>query len=224
MHRISLVVSTLGEQNEDLRAFLSSLISQARHVREVIVVDQHRDPRGIALLLKEFQDRLPVRHTQSERGLSQARNKGLSLASGPLVAFPDDDCLYPEGLLEWVVRWFELNARYDILTVGSNDASGILSGNPWPLNICDIHIFNARRTTSSSTLFLRSSVARTARFDDRLETFDGSSQETDYVLQLIRAGAKARFDRTWHIIHPLRDMPGIISAAPMESYSLGLRR
>jgi hypothetical protein len=227
MHKVSLVISTLGERNDDLRALLSSLVSQTTYIREVVVVDQHPDPKHVAMLLNEFQDRLPIRHTRSEQGLSRARNKGLSLVSGSLVAFPDDDCFYPAGLLQWVVSWFESNAKYDILAVGSNDSSGVLSGNRWPLNACDIHPFNAFRTTFAPSLFLRSEVAMTEQFDVRFGvgsgTQYGSGEETDYVLRLMRACAKARFDRSWHIVHPRRDMlSGGTSAPRAESYGFGM--
>jgi glycosyltransferase involved in cell wall biosynthesis len=227
MHKVSLIVSTLGERNDDLRAFLLSLVSQAEYLREVIVVDQHQDPKHVAAVLAEFQDRLPVRHTRSERGLSRARNKGLSLVSGSLVAFPDDDCLYPDGLLEWVVSWFDTNTQYDILAVGANDASGVLSGNRWPQDACNIRPFNAFRTTFSPSLFLRSGIAMTQQFDVQLGvgsgTRYGSGEETDYILRLMVAGAKARFDRTRHIIHPRRDMLSGGSSSPRaESYGFGM--
>ena len=41
---------------------------------------------------------------RSARGLSRARNAGLAHVEADLVAFPDDDCVYPPGLLERVAR------------------------------------------------------------------------------------------------------------------------
>jgi len=227
MHKVSLIISTLGVRTDDLRCLLLSLVPQAAYLSTVIVVDQHPDPQYIAGLLSNFHDYLPIHHTRSERGLSRARNQGLSLVSGSLVAFPDDDCLYPEGLLRWVVNWFESNISYDILAVGSNDASGIPSGNRWPQDTCDIRPVNAFRTTFSPSLFLRSSVAKTEQFDVRLGvgsgTRYGSGEETDYVLRLLRAGARARFDRTRHIVHPRRDvLSGGSSASRAEAYGFGM--
>jgi glycosyltransferase involved in cell wall biosynthesis len=227
MREISLIISTLGERQDDLRALLASLVSQAEYIREVIVVDQHRDPEHLTTLLSDYQSRLPVRHARSERGLSRARNEGLSLASGSLIAFPDDDCLYPEGLLRWIVSWFEINAKYDILAVGSQDASGAPSGNRWPQDACDLRSVNVFRTTFSPSLFVRSGVARTQQFDIRLGvgagTRYGSGEETDYILRMMRMGARGRFDRTRHIIHPRRDMLSGGSSAPRaEAYGFGM--
>jgi len=97
MLKVSLIVATLGERPEDLSALLRSLIPQVEFIREVIVVDQHSDRDRVPVLLNQFRDALPILHTRSERGLSRARNHGLTFAKGRLVAFPDDDCLYQQG-------------------------------------------------------------------------------------------------------------------------------
>jgi glycosyltransferase involved in cell wall biosynthesis len=227
MHKVSLIVATLGERPDDLRCLLCSLVPQVEFISEVIVVDQHPDEGRVPGLLNEFRGTLPIRHTRSERGLSRARNHGLPLATGSLVAFPDDDCVYPGGLLEWVVNWFESNVEYDILAAGVKDAAGVASGNRWPQNACDIRPINAFRTTFSSSLFLWTNLAKTARFDPQLGvgsgTPYGSGEETDYVLRLLRTRARGRFDRTRYIIHPRRDMlSGSGSVARAESYGFGM--
>jgi hypothetical protein len=227
MRKLSLIVATLGERPFDLWALLRSLTSQARFIKEVIIVDQHSDPNHVAVLLNPFRDALPIVHTRSKRGLSRARNHGLSFVSGELVAFPDDDCLYPEGLVEWVVDWFESNYEYDILAVGANDAEGLMSGNRWVQDSCEIRPINAFRTTFSSTLFLCADLARSARFNEQLGvgsgTPFGSGEETDFVLRLLRAQARGRFDRTRHIVHPRRDMlSGGTSSHRALAYGVGM--
>jgi len=227
MHEVSLIIATLGERKDDLRALLTSLVPQAEHICEVILVDQHPDPNHVPGLTSEFKRHLPICVTRSARGLSRARNKGLALVTGALVAFPDDDCLYPDGLLQWVVQWFESNTEYGILAVGANDAFGAQSGNRWPQDHCDIYPINAFRTTFSPSLFLRTSVALHQQFDVRLGvgsgTRFGSGEETDYILRLIRSGMRARFNRSRHIIHPRRDMlSGDISVSRAESYGFGM--
>lgn len=210
MRKFSLIVATLGERPFDLWALLRSLASQAKFIKEVIVVDQHSDPIYIPALLNPFMDVLPIVHTRSKRGLSRARNHGLSFVTGDFVAFPDDDCMYPDGLLEWVADWFESNLEYDILAVGANDSEGLMSGNRWFQQSCEIKPVNAFRTTFSSSLFLLSELARSSRFDEQLGlgsgTPFGSGEETDYVLRLLRMRARGRFDRTRHIVHPRHDM------------------
>jgi hypothetical protein len=227
MHKVSLIVATLGERPDDLRALLHSLAPQVEFISEVIIVDQHSDRDRIPDLLCEFRGALPVRYTRSERGLSRARNHGLTLVTGDILAFPDDDCAYSEGLLEWVVNWFHSNIEYDILAVGVEDADGVPSGNRWPRPSCEIRPLNAFRTTFSSSLFLCADLAKSARFSVQLGvgsgTPFGSGEETDYVLRLLRTPARGRFDRTCHIIHPRRDMlSGSASAARAQAYGFGM--
>lgn len=227
MHKVSMIVATLGERPDDLRALLRSVTPQAEFISEIIVVDQHPDRYLLPRLLNEFQGVLPIRHTRSTLGSSRARNHGLSLVTGDIVAFPDDDCLYPKGLLEWVVNWFGSNIEYDILAVGVKDASGVASGNRWPRGSCEIRSLNAFRTTFSSSLFLCTDLAKTARFSVDLGlgagTVFGSGEETDYVLRLLRKRARGRFDRTRHIVHARRDMlSGDASLPRAQAYGFGM--
>lgn len=227
MLKVSLIVATLGNRSDDLSALLRSLIPQVRFIGEVIVVDQHPDPSRLPALLGPFRDVLPIRHLRSEPGLSRARNLGLTFVSGDLVAFPDDDCLYPEGLLEWVSGWFETNFEYDILAAGVKDTAGVLSGNRWLQDSCNIKPHNAFRTTCSASLFLWTDLAQSARFDVQLGlgsgTPYGSGEDTDYVLRLLRRGARGRFDRSRHVVHPRRDMFSVSASAPRaQAYGFGM--
>src|SRR5439155_2210314 len=45
---------------------------------------------------------LRVERLRAPRGLSRARNEALSHLQADVVAFPDDDCVYPDDLLERV--------------------------------------------------------------------------------------------------------------------------
>lgn len=227
MLKASLIVATLGERPDELCALLHSLKPQAEFISEIIIVDQNPDPGQLLQVLEQFQEDLPIRHTRSERGLSRARNHGLSMVTGGIVAFPDDDCLYSEGLLKWVINWFETNVEYDVLAVGVKDATGVSSGNRWLQNACDVRPLNAFRTTFSSSLFMCTDLARSARFDVQLGvgagTEYGSGEETDYVLRLLRKRARGRFDRSRHIVHPRRDMlSGTSSLSRAQAYGFGM--
>ena len=227
MDDISLVVCTLGERLGDLEALLSSLAVQSQWIKEVIVVDQHSNPAYVQALLEKFSKVVPLRYTRSEKGLSRARNQGLPLATGSLVAFPDDDCIYPPGLIEWVIAWFRAYPEYDVLAVGSQDADGSPSGNRWIQDACDIRPLNAFRTTFSPSLFLRSAVAKRQVFDVNLGvgsgTRYGSGEETDYILRILGNGSRGRFERKRYIIHPRRDMlSGGASPSRAEAYGFGM--
>lgn len=219
MATFSLIVPTFGRV-EELSRLLTSLSKQSPAQFEVIIVDQNDDDRilpNLRLLTPECH----VQHIRvSKKSLSNARNVGLAHATGEFVAFPDDDCWYPNGLLPSVERWFESHPGYDILAVGAQDELGLWSGNRWPQQQCDIRPLNSLRTTFSNSLFLRrDSLSNGIRFDETML----SSEETDYVLRQLRAGCRGRFDRSLHICHPRRDMlSGTVSHQRAQRYGEGM--
>jgi glycosyltransferase involved in cell wall biosynthesis len=200
--RFSLIIPTSG-RTEELATLLTSIHEQQRDDVEVILVDQNEDNR-VSLLLDTLPVRLNLRYIRScEKGPSAARNLGMDAASGTILAFPDDDCWYPAGLLSRVDAWFGSHPEYAILAVGALDDEGVSSGNRWIQSSCDISSYNALRTTFCSSLFIAAAeCSRRVRFDPKLLR----AEETDFVLRLLAAGLRGRFDRTLHIHHPRRDM------------------
>lgn len=89
---------------------------------EVIVVDQNPDPSAAAALSAFSSDaRYRLVHAPG-RGQSRARNVGLRLARGPIVAYTDDDCTVPSHWLRAVAAAFE--AAPEAAMVFSNVVAG----------------------------------------------------------------------------------------------------
>ena len=221
MPRFSLIVPTLGRTAEAETLF-ASLIDQKRTDLELIVVDQNDDDRMVPLLQK-LPESIPVVHLrQTEKNVSAARNAGMDVATGEIIAFPDDDCWYPSGLLSQVDLWFQQNPAYSVLATGALDDAGIPSGNRWVQNACDIGPVNVLRTTFCSSLFVSAPPSsRAVRFDPQLNR----GEETDFILRLLDTGLRGRFDRQLHIHHPRRDMlSGTVSRSRAVSYGAGMGR
>jgi glycosyltransferase involved in cell wall biosynthesis len=226
--RFSLIVATFGRTDE-LRYFLASLAKQSFSDYEVIVVDQNSDDR-VSVILSEYANSVPCSHVCCSPGASKARNLGFAMATGEIVAFPDDDCWYTPNLLQDVDKWFREHSDYAIFAVGSVDEHGVSSGNRWIQNKCDLHPVNIFRTTFCSSLFIRNnSKSREAFFDETIgpgsRTMFACGDETDFILQLMDLGMRGRFDRTWTIGHPRRDMlSSSISRDRAISYGRGMGR
>lgn len=221
MPRFSLIIPTVGRTVE-LKKMLESAANQRPVNCEIIIVDQNDDAR-VDSLLSGFSADIPVLHLRLEaKNPSVARNVGLGRASGEIIAFPDDDCSYPADLLRQVDNWFRDNPDYDILAVGANDEHGVPSGNRWIQRKCNIRPVNALRTTFCNSLFLRrKSLPGSIHFDESL--FPG--EETDYILNLLKAGLRGRFDGTLHVCHPRRDMlSGTVSPNRARKYGQGMGR
>ena len=218
MPRFSLIVPTF-DRTEEFASLLRSLADQKFDDYELIVVDQNGDDRLVSLfsLLPEA---IPRTRIRCEPNLSAARNRGLEAAAGDIVAFPDDDCLYSPGLLANLDGWFRQNEQYAVLAVGALDENGVPSGNRWIQSACDINPWNAVRTTFCSSLFVRrAAIPDSVRFDETINR----GEETDFILHLLETGLRGRFDRTWHVVHPCRDMlSGTVSGARAFSYGAGM--
>jgi glycosyltransferase involved in cell wall biosynthesis len=207
---------------------LESLTQQEFVDYEVILVDQNDDAR-LQDVLDEFIERVPLLRISSPSGVSRARNNGLLRASGEIIAFPDDDCWYSPGLLKKIDRWFRDHPEYAIFAVGAVDEEGVPSGNRWLQDSCDLHPINVFRTTFCSALFLRRDALRTASFDEEIgpgsSTIFACGDETDLILSILDSGFRGRFDRTWHIGHPRRDMLSHgVSEGRAVSYGCGMGR
>ena len=231
MLRFSLVIATLG-RTEELARLLASVAGQGRSDVEVLVVDQNADER-VAPLLRRVPGWVAVRHLRvAERNVSAARNTGLDQARGEIVAFPDDDCWYPAGLLDQVDGWFRAHDEYAVLAVGAVDDQGLSSGNRWVQDACEIRSWNALRTTFCSSLFVSAvEQSRQVRFDPSL----ARGEETDFILRLLGTGERGtgervaalrgRFDRQFYIHHPRRDMmSGTVTRERARSYGAGMGR
>ncbi|MFQ3623830.1 MAG: glycosyltransferase family A protein, partial [Acetobacteraceae bacterium] len=113
--RFSLIVATVG-RDRDLAVLLESVLAQGRAELEVIVVDQNGDDR-LDAVLAPFRQRLALEHRRTgRRHANAARNLGLGLARGDIVAFPDDDCVLPPGVLDRVDRAFADDPDLAVLT------------------------------------------------------------------------------------------------------------
>lgn len=219
MPLFSLIVPTLGRTDELCKLF-RSLNNQPSVSIELLVVDQNDDDR-IAPLLSLVSPQIELVHLRvARKSLPNARNEGLAYARGRYVAFPDDDCWYPPSLLARIASWFAAHPDYQILTVGADDERGVASGNRWFQDACDITPYNSLRTTFANTLFLqRSALPDHIRFAEDM----ASSEETDYILQLLKAGLRGRFDRSMRVGHPCRDMlSGTVSHERARKYGYGM--
>jgi len=196
-----LVVATVGRTDE-LGRLLDSLAAQDYERLRVVVVDQNDDERLAPILAGRA---LQLEHVRSVRGLSRARNAGLRLIEGDVVAFPDDDCTYPHGLLVEVAARLGSDVALDGLSGRVEDASGAASTS-WKPDGAILERDNMWNRVNSAALFLRRSVVeRVGPFDERLGLGSGdawsSGEEIDYVIRAVDAGARVEYDPSLVVRH-----------------------
>ncbi|MFY9579936.1 MAG: glycosyltransferase family A protein [Gaiellaceae bacterium] len=203
-----LVVATV-DRVEELGRFLSSLERQTHPVFRVLLVDQNEDGRLDAVLAASGS--LDVMRLSTARGLSQARNAALPAVRGGIVAFPDDDCIYPDDLLEGVARRFADDPTLDGVTGRAVSADG-RSSRSWKRDAAALTRENLWNRAISFTIFLRAGVvARVGAFDEQLglgsRTDWASGEEIDYLVRAIDGGARIEYDPELVVVHEDNALP-----------------
>lgn len=201
-----LVVATIDRVDE-LDRLLDSLEHQTHGDLRVLVADQNRDDRAARVLSRHAG--LRIERVQAPRGLSRARNAVLPLVRADVVAFPDDDCVYPPDLLERVA------ARMD-------GVDGVTGREPWwqggPARLTRDNLWNR---AISFTLFLRRSVVeRVGSFDERLGLPASSGEEVDYLIRALDAGAAIEYDPDLVVDHP-RKQVDLAAVGARDGASIG---
>jgi GT2 family glycosyltransferase len=194
-----LVVATVGRV-ELLARFLDSLRGQTQQAFRVLVVDQNPDDR-----LRDVLTGLDVVHLRSQPGLSRARNTALEHLTADIVAFPDDDCVYPPDLLDRVAARFARDPDLGGLTGRAADATGRSSAS-WRTDAATLTEQNLWNRAISFTIFLRRSVVEAVGpYDERLGLGSpepwASGEEIDYLVRALRTGARIEYDPSLVVQH-----------------------
>jgi glycosyltransferase involved in cell wall biosynthesis len=201
-----LVVATV-DRVEELDRLLTSLDGQTHRDFRVLLADQNDDDRLTAVTAAH--PSLRVERVAAPRGLSRARNAALPKVRADVVAFPDDDCVYPPDLLLRVTQRLA-------------DLDGVTGREPWwPSGAAVLTRDNLWNRAISFTIFLRREVVeQVGRFDEALGLPSGSGEETDYLIRALDAGARIEYDPTLVIEHPRK--PADLSAVgARDGASLG---
>jgi glycosyltransferase involved in cell wall biosynthesis len=192
-----LVLATLARVDEPARLF-ESLERQTHRDFRVLLVDQNDDDRLEPLL--ELQRSFEVVRLRARPGLSHARNAALSLVEADAVGFPDDDCVYPDDLLERVAERLSADPTLD----------GLAGREPsWTRSAAVLTRRNLWNRAISFTIFLRSSIVeRVGSFDEVLGLPASSGEEIEYLIRAIGDGARIEYDPALVVDHPEKTHDG----------------
>ena len=213
-----LVVATV-DRTEELDRLLASLDTQTYRAFRVLLVDQNDDGRLDPVLARHAS--LDLERLRAPRGLARARNAALPQLRAPLVAFPDDDCVYPNDLLERIAGRFAADPGLGGLTGRAASPSGT-SAATWPDAGGEVTRENLWQRSISFTIFLRAAaVAAIGSFDDELGLGSGtpwsSGEETEYLVRAVDAGVRIEYDPQIVVVHDER------SFSPTELRAAGAR-
>lgn len=204
--KFSLILSTKGRTDEIARLF-DGFKAQTFQNFEIIVSDQNEDDRVLQVLapLKSaWEGRLT--HLRSSGGLSRARNTGLAVAQGEIVAFPDDDCVYPPSLLEEVAKFFDTHPQYGYLSGRSFFDDGGDAASSHSKVASSIQRFRIYQQCMEFALFVRRSSLGSVRFDENMGVGSTSPWQADegpdLMLSLESEGVRGYYDPQFGVWHP----------------------
>ncbi|GAB4502305.1 MAG: glycosyltransferase family 2 protein [Anaerolineales bacterium] len=203
--KFSLVLATLNRTSE-LERFLASLDAQGYRDFELIIVDQNSDDRLLPILAR-YTALWPIIHLRSEKGLSRARNVGLSHVTGDVICFPDDDCWYPPDLLERVAVFFREHPECNGYCGKSTDEQGHDVAGRYDKQPGNISKYNVWRKAISFSIFVRRDLIHSVGFFDEAlgvgaGTPYGSGEEMDYLIRAIENGHSLYYEPVLFVFHP----------------------
>lgn len=218
--KFSLVVATLGRFVE-LDILLQSFVEQKYKNFEVIIIDQNTQI-DLQPLVQKYSQKLNLIYMHSDiKGLSVNRNKGLAVASGEIVCFPDDDCHYFPDTLELVNKEFEYNDELYFLLGKLGDFSDKEYQESDTKKKILINTLNFLVPSISPAIFYR--VNQNAKFfcDKTLGIGAefGSGEDTDFVLYYLSLNLKGKFYPHIYIHHPSKHQKPDV--AHIEKYASG---
>ncbi|MGG7465149.1 glycosyltransferase family 2 protein [Plantibacter sp. YIM 135347] len=224
-------MSTIGRP-EALQRFLTSLEQQNQSYFVTLVeqsTERSCEPLLAGLVAAGNAEYI---HEPAVRGLSRGRNRGLETVRGLYVAFPDDDCWYPEDVLSEIAAHLAFAApAIDGLSVILTAPEGKANLLRWLDVPADITPQLIPRTVTSATLFLSAAVVEAVGgFDVELGsgsgTKFGAGEETDFVLRALAAGARLRYTPECAVFHAEWRDEGPVDAirAKVRRYNRGFGR
>jgi predicted SAM-dependent methyltransferase len=212
-----LVVATIGRVQE-LERLLASLERQTHKDFRILVVDQNEDERAEGVL--RAHPSLELERLRAPAGLSRARNVALPHVRADIVAFPDDDCVYPDDLLDRVARRLGGDPGLGGLTGRAPDSGS------WKHDAATLTRENLWNRAISFTIFLRRAVVeKVGPFDEALGLPSSSGEEIDYLIRALDAGARIEYDPTLVVMHREKELdPGAVGGRDGASIGYILRK
>lgn len=212
--KFSLVMCTVNRDVE-VKRFFESITLQSYKNFEVILVDQNKDDR-LKSIIEKYEHIVDLVYIKSEQiGLSKNRNIGLKYITGDIIAFPDDDCVYPKHTLERVYEIFRNNKNTDSITIKFTELNEC-SQNQLELNdfrssmvnkVRKINKYTWVRRICSITIFVNRTVYENiGGFNEKLglgDTIIPAGEDHDYALNIMNNGYSILDVPEIAVLHPV---------------------
>jgi len=179
---VSIIVPVYNGQ-QTLERCLRSVSNQSYHVREIIVVDNNSVDQTKEIIQRMSREDQRIRYAFEEipsRGA--ARNRGIELAKGDIIAMTDCDCIVPENWIEGLLK--PIIFESEDMVMGYQDD---LIKNHWTSYIHQSHLRYLEKfvkgnyidVLDTKNFAVRSSVLKELQFDSSMK----NSEDFEFSLR-----------------------------------------
>ena len=226
MQKISLILPTLNN-SENIFFFLNSIFKsdKIKATIEIIIIDQSKSNNTKKICLEfnqKFNNSIIYKRSKHE-GISANRNIGLQIATGDIIGFPDDDCIYYPDTLKKVSTYFS-NPKYGYYDAILGQVYDKNKNQPlikkWPKYNSQVSTLNFYKLSSSITIFTK---RNNINFNEQMGvgTQYGSCEDVDFIYNMLISGKKIFYIsdiKVWHA----EINNNKVSLKRVESYASGL--
>ncbi|MBB6713517.1 glycosyltransferase [Clostridium gasigenes] len=221
-NKFSLIMATCGRKKE-VEEFLKSIkaINYNKKLLEVIIVDQNKE-RILDDIIDKYKSEFNIIHIKSEKiGLALNRNIGLEMATGNIIAFPDDDCEYLKNTLTIVEEYFN-KGGIDVVMGKIVERDGSDSLRTWTKEKVDINANNFYTKCSSVTMFLKKGKT-IIRFNEKLGAgqYFGACEDADILYKNCKKEVDILYTPEIMVYHPHYSSNVNMATEKIVSYGLG---
>lgn len=202
--KISLIVATINRISE-VELFFESMVCSTYKNFEILLIDQN-EGADLDDIVMCYLSSLKIFHIKSPiKGLSYNRNVGIKMATGDILAFPDDDCTYyPDTLEKVVLKFRDGNIDFVLGRIFDRDKKVNIIKN-WPRFEKNVTAKNFYFLSSSITLFSKFKNDDVVVFDENLGagTKHGSCEDPDFIFTLLKKGCIGTYTPLVEVNHPI---------------------
>lgn len=184
-YKISVVIPYYNAKDFFQECF-DSIYHQTYQPFEIIIVDDASAPDH-ASFLDQFKDVARVVHLKTNSGAGEARNIGVSMATGDWVAFQDSDDLWALDKLEKQVAYLKENDQFvgchtGVITFDDQGEKARYCSKPSPLALKDL--VSTSHVTPPSFLVKKSILDEFGGFDTNFKC----SEDYELTIRIVSAG------------------------------------
>ncbi len=175
--KVSVIIPTCNARDSVKRSVLSALHQDYENLEVTVVDDNPSDLTPMLTSMLNFDSRVKVVRNSADHGPSQARNFGVSHASGDLVTFLDDDDCFLPGRLRSLVEFYQGSGdKYSFISSGRfaevEDFSEIQSIPGQQFGVISLENIKFGNSIDIGVLMEKSFFEQVGGFDEKLSSLE----------------------------------------------------